>query len=669
MAIIAQPGRKFFRGLGVASVLFGCGIVASACGGTTVGIDSNPEISVLVDGQKLSDNTCAHFGPDDTDGVIKQTKKLSITNTGNQGTLCINKITFTPSATKLMSIAYGPKTVDASACPGALASLAPGKSLLATITYAPSPGLKDSATLSIDHNDYKDTGKYTNMCFDISAEGPKIRRDTTDVVFVNPKASSPLNRCAVIGNDGPAPLVFAKLAEIMPASPEYKITSQPNVGDSIAAMGSTENPVNNKATVKICITMTPDTNPDNDQVVLHVYTNDPAMPDASINLLTKYENASSFTVTCQGNDPTQIEYNFLGAGQGTTRTCNVHNDGPNPWAWNNAPTIVAIAPSTQADVDAVYALSMQKNAKERAKPYTAGSVAAGQSVDYTITYTPPTNGLPPPSAKLEIPYKQEPDIARVLPITILSATCDTPTLVFAPDQFWLYAENGKKATGHIVLSNQSCATLDILKACVNNGNSNPPGSDPCASAQYASKYHGLVTAVGAGSIGPSSTSNAANGLFGIDIEFHPPDDNKINADDLLHVVYCVTGSVAGGDCKAGAQTINLRGNTTAGLTLPTATLAVDTATPMSGKPVAVSATLVEGSYPNGKSWRWSLVDRPAGAKAWIDDNGQQTTDPSTSFVPDAKGKYTVQGMGLTVDATDPNKVLWTPPTTVTFTVQ
>ncbi len=671
MASKAQPGRKFFRSLGVASLFLGASAL-SACGGGSnpngYGIDKNQEITVLVEGIAVTDGTCVHFGLDETNGVIKQTKKVTIQNIGIAGSLCITKIAFTTTSQKLMSIAYGPHTVDTGSCPGGLASLDPGKTLIATVTYAPSPGLDDKATMTITHNDYKDPNKYQNMCFDISATGPKIRLDTTELPYINPKASAPQKHCAQFGNDGSASLVVTALAEIKPSSPEYAITDQPAVGDQISALGSTDNPVTAKATKQVCVVMTPDSNPNNDEVELVIHTNDPVQPDSTVKLYSKFEEASSFTVTCQNSDPTVIEYDFQGQGAGTARVCNVHNDGPAPFAWNNAPQIVALPPSTQDQVDAVYALSLQKNGKDRAKPYTAGSIAVNQSVDFSITYTPPTNGLPPPAAELQIPYAQTPNAPTVLTIPIQAATCNTPTLVFAPSEMWLYAVKGAKAVGHVVLANQSCAPLDILKACINNGNSNPSGADPCASAQYASKYHGLVNPIGASTLAPS-VAGTANGQFGIDIEFHPPDDNKINANDLLQIVYCVTGSMAGNDCKPGYQTINLTGNTTAGVTLPSATLTVDTTTPTSGKPVIISAALTVGSFPDGKTWRWALIDRPQGSHAWIGSADQSTSDPSVSFVPDAKGKYTVQAMALTISDTDVTQLAWTPPTTVSLTVQ
>ena len=136
MASKAQRGWKLFHSLRVASVLVGGAFIAvSGCssgGSSTFGVDDNPEISVLVDGQKLSDNTCAHFGTDDTNGVIKQSKKLTITNTGALGTLCIDKITFTSSETKPITV----QTLNAvitspvAACKPSYFTLAPYKTKL-----------------------------------------------------------------------------------------------------------------------------------------------------------------------------------------------------------------------------------------------------------------------------------------------------------------------------------------------------------------------------------------------------------------------------------------------------------------------------------------------------------------------------------------------------------
>ena len=658
---------KRFNSLTAASLFLGCGLIAGCIGtgGSSYGLQDEPAITVLVDDVKLADNVCAHFATDDTNGVIKQSKKVTITNSGANGTLCINKITFTPTSTKLMTIAYGGHTADLTKCPAAFASLEPGKSMIATITYAPAPGLTDKVKLSIEHND-KDPTKYNNMCFDVSAQGPVISVKQTSLVFINPKASGGLQQCVYFGNDGGAALVITKVAEFQPNSPEYKIVSQPNVGDQISALGSADNQPSNPKTLPICIVMSSDGNPDNDQVQLVIHTNDLITPDATVKVFSKFEATSSYTVTCQGSDPTVIEYNFQGAGQGVERTCNVHNDGPSPWAWNNVPQIVAIAPSTQDDVDLVYKLKLMRNGKERAQSsYGAGSVAVGQSIDYTIVYTPPTNGQPPPSAKLVVSYSQTPLPPAKLEIPILSASCDLPTLVFAPAQLWFYATMNNKAQAHIAFANQSCAPLDILKACINTNN--PSGADPCASVQFQSKYYSLLTPVGASQITPS-TVGGGNGLLGLDVQFMPTDDLHINDLALLNIVYCITGSVAANDCKAGYQTINLTGNTTAGVTLPSAALSVETATPASGKPCVISGVLTPGSFPDAHSWEWQLIERPPGSKSWIGDENQSTPDPSMSFVPDAKGKYTIQGMALTTDPSDPAQLAWTVPATVSFTI-
>ncbi len=230
-------------------------LVAGGCGGNSnTGTDANaivdtavvdapsetsepgPEISVLIDGVTPVDNACAHFAVDDTGGVIYQTKKLTITNTGSVGTLCLNAITLTSTETNLISIAYGTHKVDEDACPGAFASLEPGKSLVATLEYAPSPGIMDSATLTIDHNDHLDKKKFADLCFDVAVAPPSVSLKTQQLMWVNPKTSVPTAQCAEIGNNGGQPLAFTALATISPTNPEYTITAQPKVTDSIDAM-------------------------------------------------------------------------------------------------------------------------------------------------------------------------------------------------------------------------------------------------------------------------------------------------------------------------------------------------------------------------------------------------------------------------------------------------
>ena len=45
----------------------------------------------------------------------------------------------------------------------------------------------------------------------------------------------------------------------------------------------------------------------------------------------------------------------------------------------------------------------------------------------------------------------------------------------------------------------------------------------------------------------------------------------------------------------------------------------------------ISAALTAGSFPDGKSWRWALIDRPAGSKAWIGEASQSTPDAAVTL--------------------------------------
>ena len=626
------------------------------------GCGDNPEIGVWIDGVPPVEATCAHFASDDTGGIIKQTHTVTVTNIGTQGSLCLNAVQFTTSATQLMKISWGAHTVDASACPGAFAALQPGKSLVGAVDYAPSPGLGDQATLTLDHNDFKNPQKYNQLCFDVVPPGPILQLLATQLIWVNPPTGVPMTQCVEYGNSGGAPLTVTAPATIEPANPQYQIANQPQVGDSIAALGAASNPSGKPMTLQVCVILTDDGNPNNNQASLILHTNDPATPNASIQLDAKFQQASSITVTGQGSPSGAIGFDFNGLCAGGARTCSVHNDGPQPFAWNNPAQIVAIAPSTQAEVDAAYALTMQKNGTQVAQPSGAGSLPAGASMDYTITFTPLANGKATPAARLLIPYDQMPLPPGTLEIAILG--CGTAVPDLAPQQLWLYATMGQKTVGHIAFANQGSAPLGVVKACINSNN--PAGADPCANAQYASKYFSFLTPVGASPLPPSS-SGAGNGLLGLDVQFAPTDDLHTNDLALLNLVYCASGSVAGGDCQPANQTINLTGNTEAGVVQPTATLAPPAASPGAGKLLTIDGKLTAGAFPNGQTWSWALIDRPPGSLAWIGAANQATSDPSVSFVPDVKGKYTVQAMALTV-ASNFSQLAWTPPTTVSVVV-
>lgn len=658
---------------GVASALVHCLLAAApvafiaACGGTTTGIDDNPQIAVKVDGKTVVEGTCTHFQPDDSEGGAgSQVRTLTVTNAGSQGTLCLSKVTFTPTDANQMKIAWDTHKADAAKCPDGFASLEVGKSLKATVSYIPKPGLTASATLKIEHNS-KDQAAFGETCFDISDLGPKVRLDTSELVWINPKASQPTEKCAYFGNDGTGTLVYDG-SSISPGNPEYKITQQPKKGESISPLGSTGNPVANRAKFAVCVAMTPDGNPDNDETYLVIQTNDPAAPEVKSRLHTTYQSASKFTVQSQNADTTDLTFNFQGAPTGATRTIKVSNDGPAAWSWQNLPKIVADEQDRQADVDAAFKLSYKRDGKDvdPATNMSAGSVAAGHVIDFVITYTAPTNGLAAPAATFQIDWKQVPNGGKLI-IPVLNATCDVPTLATSPGSIWLYAEKGGKATGKITYANQSCAPLDVIKACVNRGNATTSGATPCESAQTLSAYTGLASGGGFLTVAPSS-AGTSNGLTAVDVEFHPADDNKINAEDVLQLVFCQSGT-ASNACDFAHKTVFVTGNTTAGIQLPKVTLAVDTEEPKAAQPLSISGILTPGTYPDGKTWRWSIIDRPQGSRTWIYPDSETTVDPTIVILPDRSGKYTVQVQALTADQTPgSSNIAWSVPVTIDVTV-
>ncbi len=379
----------------------------------------------------------------------------------------------------------------------------------------------------------------------------------------------------------------------------------------------------------------------------------PADADTALDTPTDVPVAPPCDVSIVCDNPHgKVEFNFQGAPTGTQRTCTLSSTCSWPLAFNSPATLEPVAVATQAEVDATYALV--------ASPQT-GSVPAGKSAVFTIRFTVPTNGLEPPAAALVIPTG-----AMTFVIPVVAASCQAPDLEFSPDMLWLSAVSGQKAQGTVTLANQSCAPVDIVAMCINNGAGNPPGNNPCASPQYLSKYHGLAQDLTALTL-PPSQPGGSDGLLPIVVEFHPPDDNKINAHDLLHIVYCATGSLAAGNCQVGYQTLNLTGNTAAGVDLPSVVLNVATLAPQVGQPVALAGVLTPGSWPLGDAWQWSLVKRPPGSLAWL--AATTTTVGNLSVIPDVKGDYTVQASALTFNPIDPSQLAWSPAASVSWTAQ
>ncbi len=632
-------------------------LALATCTPNTPDLDGNPQILVLIDDVGAPTTGCVQLVA--TGGLAPQTHKLTVTNTGTLGALCLTKATFTPTATKLLSLTWDPHMADASACPGAFASLPPGQSLNAKLVYTPSPGLTDTATLALVHNDYQDPSKYAALCLAIG--GAAVTVTPATLVFTNPKASAPQQQCVEVGNAGDLPLTFTALAEVKPASPEYAITQEPAVGTVIPPLGAPGNPTDKPTTVQVCVQMTSDGNAANDAAALVIHTDDPQTPDVDVALQANYPTPSSFTLKCALPNGA-LGYSFQGKAAGTQQTCTLHNDGPAALAWNGAPTLMALQPSQPAEVDAAYALTLQLNGQELPKPWTAGSIAAGDTLGLTLTYTPLASALAP-WATVVLTYAQNTDLGTV-PLSVIGS-CTFPTLQFSADDLWLHAVPGQKTQASLVVANQGCGPVDVLKACINNASAKPSMPDPCASAAFASKTLSLVPSVGASTLAPSASSGG-NGLLSLSIAFQPTTASA--PDGLLNVVYCVSGSIAGGDCKPGTTTMLVTGDTTNFKALPTAQLALATLTPTAGAPCRVTGTLTPGDLPDGHTWRWALTARPAGSAAWLDSAEQATTDPSVQFVPDVKGSYTLQASALTQDPNDASHVAWTAPAPLTIVV-
>ena len=380
---------------------------------------ASPTLSAFIDGGKALPATCAHFAPDWTNGIEKQTKAVILTNSGASRTLCLYDVRFTATASALMHFDVGVQNLDARACPGALASLDPGKSLVTKVTYALSPGIADYATLPIVSNDCREGASIVDFCFDIAPAGPILSLKQTVLKFINPKPAGGAPQCASFGNDGDQPLVVTALAEIQPASLEYKIDSQPKVGETIPPLGAPNNPPNNPMTRQVCVTGASDGNPYNDDAQLVIHTNDATTLPTTVMLKSAVEMPSTFTVTCDGADPTVVAYAFQGAVAGTKHVCTLHNAGPSPWTWDQPQQIVATGASSQDDVNAAFSLTLQRNGTERGKAFFGtGSVAVVQAIDFTVTYAPLGTGKPVPQADLQIPFVQMPNPPTILTIPL-----------------------------------------------------------------------------------------------------------------------------------------------------------------------------------------------------------------------------------------------------------
>lgn len=637
-----------------------CGaLVASmfACG-SDIAVEFFPQIDYTIAGQNKNDH---EFFPDTTGGQQPQHVNILIVNSG-KGDLTITDIAW-KSQNAFLSMNYP------SLQPSFPLTLKENGSLQLTVDFKPDPNIEDNrgGRIEISHSDKDKTENPIVMTFTIRESGCKIELDTTKYTYVNPSKHNPPEACFKFGNVGTAECEF-KDAYMGTATPYYTVTKVPNKGTKIPALGTGKNPKNNPMKLEACVRLTPES-PDKDYTSsLVIETSDKTNSKRKIALGVKWEAANVFKYT--SDHPTgDLIYDFSGVTVGTkTRCLNVYNEGPAGYLVNTV-EVVAYKDTDQSAAEEQYTPELFKLntvTGEQDAIKTPFSVNAGKTLDICITFKYPNDQSDPVKARVLVTYSQA-NIPDKVEFPIVAGKCDTPQALFAPAKtpLWMMAAVGGSAKSTLLVANQSCAPLTIIKACVTQ-TTGVGVKDICGAANLASAHFKIASNVGLTTVEPWS-------IKPIEIEFAPPNEKYKNVHHLINVLYC-SGPFSGNECKGdGAVTraLNITGHVAADTKVPTLKLAIaEGNTTVVGAPIKIEAIAEEGQFPISQygAYLWQLRKRPKGSKVWLTAEFQVTDEAWLTIKPDAEGDYELIGTVQSVDPQTPSNIAWSEQVALTIKV-
>jgi hypothetical protein len=660
LSSLRQRGRavSLSAALVVVTLVVGCGSDAA--------VVVEPAVSVTVNGIAMTGTTASHnFAPDTTRGQISQSVEVAILNSDDLDPLTIESITWT-NDNEFIGFEYS-GSFKPIATDFPLVREVGSTSLRIRATYQPNADIVDKATETLTIRTNAQGSEELVITFGIEESGPKIQLDQASYVFKNPSASLPPTQCFKWTNIGQAPLIFDS-ALLDPPSAFYEVVSTPNNGDFLSPYGSAPNPISNPAKQEICVRLTPSTadptGVDYDTKLV-VKTNDPVQGSALISLSVEWSLDNKFVLTC--TDATgNLVYDFSAQQGGCgSKVCNVQNLGPEPFKVN-AVEIEAYASLEQDAVwtkegGGMFSVAVEKISGDEVTSFPF-AFPKNQSRNFKVTYCVPNEGGGK-NAELVISYSQanKPDDVR---IPINASSCQTPAVAYAPalsaGSLWLRADVGSESEGTVAVSNQSCAPLQVIKACTED--KAPTAASKACSGGNDSAAFALTGAVGLQAIAPWT-------VLPVGIKFAPQNNTFVSLNHFLNVVYC-PGTWDGEACdgELAFLSINLEGSLDADVELPTVAINSPIA-PKLGEKVTLTAAAQQGTYPLSENggFLWMVLDRPAGSGVWFSADKQLTTPPEITFVPDVAGSYTI---GVAVQSFDPSSLAeaWSLQATSTFEI-
>lgn len=647
---------------------------AAACG-SDISASNEPAVEVTIDGQH---QTSKEFLPDETGGQLTDLSVVRVRNTGSQlepnappPVLEIKAIEFVTDNPYLkMKFPKGTPTFPI--------KLDMNGSLEIQVIWAPDPNDENNspAQMIIKHNV---EGKADlKLTFKVAEVGARIALDATELVWTNPSAAVPQKNCVTFRNTGNAKLVF-KGAVIASAKPYYTVVKTPDQGESIDPIGVGDNPKGTPKKLEVCVRLEPagkDKDYDDD---LQIETSDKSNSKVKVKLKAVFTQPAVYDIKC--DEPTgAILYNFQGVGPGNSGvgSCSVYNEGPGGFVIQSL-AIKALEVADQTAAEEMYEIKLYKvntvtGEKEYSDPTQTVAIGEGKTRYFEVIFTHPNDGSAV-AANLVVNFTQA-NVSDTIEIPISAGKCDTPQAVFAPATapVWVKATLDKPGKAKVVLANQSCAPLQIIKLCTTQKSMGGVGVDPCQNATLASAHFKITSGDGLATVLPWD-------LYTVDVELAPPDEQYPHLNHQLNVRYCpglyANTKCTDGDGKAVAlqtQVINLIGfveskATSSPIELPGLKLApVVEGDAKVGQPYKIEAGASDGTWPIGEygAYLWMLTKRPKGSKTWLGTGVQTSNDPWVTIKPDMVGEYAMVGVVQSVDGSNAANIAWSEQVTLTF---
>jgi hypothetical protein len=510
--------------------------------------------------------------------------------------------------------------------------------------------------------------------------GPNIEVDAYELVYTNPSESLGAEQCVRFWNTGQEALAFKK-AYIPSASVFYKITKSPNEGATIDALGTGDNPKGNEKKLEICVRLTPNGKMQDYNSSVVIESSDKKQPKLQVSLKVVFTKQAVYTLSC--DEPTgAIAYNFEGKVSGTSfATCSIHNEGPGGFVINSV-TVQSIVEDAkiQEVIEKLYTVKVYKIGLDGKKTdfsdgTTKKAIGEGKTRYFELQFDFPNDGIVH-NAEVVVSFSQA-NVADSVQIPVSVGSCKMPSMTVAPgtlERVWLMAKLDMPKSSKIIVANQSCAPLQIIKLC-NTVQSIPGnGVDPCQNQAFTSPHFKVKSDDGLNTVMPWS-------LFLIDVELAPQDEKYPILNHLLNIRYC-PGRYQAGKClddedkamQLQTHVVNLSGlvqqkEDQSPLQLPKLALSSLSNEAIVGQPYKIEAKSEEGSYPIASfgAYKWAISERPKGSKLWLSASHQASKDAWVTIKPDIPGKYVVLGTVQSYDPNNPAKEAWSEQVTWSFT--